>query len=252
MSLLTRSFDPQALAAELDRDGFVCLEDAVDPTWLARAQAHVQALVAAKGRRYFAINWPSRAQGTPPQEIAEDATVHGLMSDVVKAGAPDAALDPEVYNVLRVVAGATGDTKSLIYHYDSYVLTMLVPILIPPGPKRKAGELLVFPNRRGYRPGALVNVLEKAVVQSGWYRRWFTRRLPDGDLPNIKYLKPGNLYLFWGYRTYHSNFPVAGDATRATLLLHHGDPHPNSWMLNAVKARQLRIERKTLEQGAAA
>ena len=38
MSLLTRPLDPHALAAELDRDGFVCVEGAIDPTWLSQAQ----------------------------------------------------------------------------------------------------------------------------------------------------------------------------------------------------------------------
>ena len=66
--------------------------------------------------------------------------------------------------------------------------------------------------------------------------------------PNIKYLKPGNLYLFWGYRTYHANFPVAGDAVRATMLLHYGDPHPSSLILKANTMRQIRDERRIAEK----
>lgn len=249
MSLLTRPLDPAALAEQLNTDGFVCVENAIDPAWIERAQAHVHRLVQEKGKRYFSLNWPAREQGTPAQQLTDDPGVRDLMERLARIGCPKAKLDDEIYTGLRVVAGATGDEKSLIYHYDKYVVTALAPILIPPGPKRKAGELLVFPNRRGYRRFSWMNVVEKAIVQSDLYRRWFTRRLPGGDLPGIKYLKPGNLYLFWGYRTYHSNFPVAQDTVRATLLLHHGDPHPTSLVLKAVKALQIRKERQILEHG---
>ena len=80
---------------------------------------------------------------------------------------------------------------------------------------------------------------------------WDEAKLAAGDLPNIKYLKPGNLYLFWGYRTYHSNFPVASEAVRATMLLHHGDPHPNSVIMKINTALQARDERRLLAQKAA-
>ncbi|WP_375402474.1 hypothetical protein [uncultured Sphingomonas sp.] len=249
MSLLTRNLDPAALARQLDEEGFVCLENAIDPAWVRRAQDHVHELVEKKGKRYFSLNWPAREQGTPAQALTDDPQMRNLMEELVRIGCPTAQIDDEIYTGLRVVAGSTGDEKSLIYHYDKYVITALAPILIPPGPKRKAGELLVFPNRRGYRKWTWLNVAEKAVVQSDWYRRWFTRKLPEGELPGMKYLKPGNLYLFWGYRTYHSNFPVAADTVRATLLLHHGDPHPTSLVLKAVKAMQVRNERKILEHG---
>lgn len=250
MSLLTDRLDPAALAAELDEKGFVCIENAIDPAWIARAQAHVHKLVEQKGKRYFALNWPSREQGTPPQELTDDPQMQRLMSQLAAIGCPKAKQDEEIYTGLRVVAGKTGDDKSLLHHYDKYVITALAPILIPEGPKKRAGELIVFPNRRGYRRFALFNIIEKAIVQSGWYRRRINRRLPKGDDPNIKILKPGNLYLFWGYRTFHSNFPVENDLVRATMLLHYGDPHPTSLLLKAKKALQVRDERRILAQKA--
>src|SRR5205085_820044 len=85
---------------------------------------------------------------------------------------------------------------------------------------------------------------EKAVVQSKWYRKRFTDALPDGNLDAIKFLKPGNLYLFWGYRTYHANFPVKHDILRATFLMHQGDPHGRSLTLAAIKQLNLRRERR--------
>jgi hypothetical protein len=250
MALLIDRLDPAALAAELDEKGFVCIENALDPAWIERAQAYVHGLVEQKGKRYFALNWLSRNQGTPPQELTDDPQMRRLVANLVKIGCPKAKLDDEIFTALRIVAGSTGDEKSLLHHYDKHVITALAPILIPEGPKRRAGELVVFPNRRFYRRFALLNIIEKAIVQSKWYRNRVTRKLAVGDSPNIKYLKPGNLYLFWGYRTYHSNFPVAGDAVRATLLLHHGDPHPRSLVLKANTALKVRDERRIAQEAA--
>jgi hypothetical protein len=250
MALLTDRLNPAALAAELDEKGFVCIENAIDPAWIERAQAYVHSLVEQKGKRYFALNWLSRDRGTPPQELTDDPQMRGLMENLAQIGCPKAKLDEEIYTGLRVVAGSTGVERSLLYHYDKHVITALAPILIPEGPKRWAGELIVFPNRRGYRRFALFNIIEKAIVQSNWYRNRVTRKLAAGDLPNVKYLKPGNLYLFWGYRTYHSNFPVADDMVRATMLLHYGDPHPGSLILKARTLLQLRGERRIAERAA--
>ena len=244
MSLLTDRLDPAALATELDEKGFVCIENAIDPAWIERAQAYVHRLVEQKGKRYFALNWLSRNRGTPPQELTDDPQLRRLMAKLAQIGCPKAGLDEEIYTGLRVVAGRTGDERSLLYHYDKHVITALAPILIPQGPKRRAGELVVFPNRRGYRRFVLFNIIEKAIVQSSWYRNRVTRKLAADDLPNLKYLKPGNLYLFWGYRTYHSNFPVADDMVRATMLLHYGNPHPASLILKARTALQVREERR--------
>jgi hypothetical protein len=246
--ILIAETDSRALASKLDTQGFVCIENALDPAWLVRAQRYVMNLIEQKGDRYFALNWPSREIGTPPEELVGDPRLSALLRSLVQLGCPRAGMEDEIYNVLRVVTGdPSGNRKSLIYHYDNTVITALVPIIIPQGPSRKAGELLAFPNRRRYRSTAAFNMLEKAIVQSNRYRRRFTRRLPEGDLPEIRMLKPGNLYLFWGYRTYHANFPVSPGMLRATMLLHHGEPHPNSLGLKLLKAQNLKRERRNLE-----
>ncbi len=53
MSLLTNQLDPAVLAAELDEKGFVCIENAIDPGWMERAQAHVRELVEQKRQTLF-------------------------------------------------------------------------------------------------------------------------------------------------------------------------------------------------------
>jgi hypothetical protein len=252
MAALVNDFDIDEIANALDTRGFVCLPDAISPEWLERARAHVGMLAEERRGNYFALNWPGREEGSPWEEMTKDAGINRLLAELAKRGCPKAKVDDEIYNVLRVVTGASGDGKALCYHYDNTVITALVPVLIPEGPERRAGELLVFPNRRPYRATVLANMAEKAVVQSKWYRNRFTKTLPAGPIDQIKMLKPGSLYLFWGYRTYHGNFPVKHDILRATFLMHQGDPHGGSLALAAVKQLNLRRERRNREKAAAA
>ena len=127
MALLTDRLDPAALAAELDRQGFVCIENAIDPAWIARAQAYVHGLVEQKGKRYFALNGLSRNKDTPPQELTNDPQMRRLMQTLAQIGCPTAKLDDEIFTGLRVVAGSTGNERSLLHHYDKHVITALAP-----------------------------------------------------------------------------------------------------------------------------
>ena len=248
MNAIVRDLNAAEIARRLDSEGFVCVPDAVAPDWLDRARAHVAMLASERSGNYFALNWPAREEGSPWQEMTRDPIMSGLLGKLARLGCPKAKVDPEIYNVLRVVTGASGDAKSLCYHYDNTVITALVPVLIPPGPERNAGELLIRANRRPYRYSVLTNMAEKAVVQSDWYRKRFTDALPKGPVDEIKLLEPGNLYLFWGYRSYHGNFPVKHDILRATFLMHQGDPHGGSLALAAIKQLNLRRERRNREK----
>ena len=251
MAAIVKDLEAGEIARALDTQGFVCVPNAISPESLDRARAHVE-MLAARRNGYFALNWPSREDNSPWQEMTGDPTIAGLLSELTKLGCPKAKVDPEIYNVLRVVTGASGDAKSLCYHYDNTVITALVPVLIPEGPPRKAGELLIYPNRRPYRSSVFANMAEKAVVQSDWYRKRFTQSLPDGETDEIKLLKPGNLYFFWGYRGYHGNFPVKHDILRATFLMHQGDPHGGSLALAAIKQLNLRREQRNRQKAEAA
>jgi hypothetical protein len=233
------------IARRLDADGFVCLEGAVSLDWVARAQEHVRQHLERNGRKYFSIIRPSSLAGSPFDELVRDPATADLLEGLAGIGCPRATFDREVYNVLRVVAGPDGADGSHEFHYDATVVTMLVPIFLPAGSPLDSGGLLTFANRRPYRSSMLVNVAEKAMVQNRWGRRRVARAA-HADLPaHLQVMEPGNLYLFWGYRTLHGNLPCAPDAVRATLLLHHGDPHGSSPLLRAIRAvRKAAVDRR--------
>ncbi len=120
-----RSAQSRCARRGAERKGFVCIENAIDRAWIERAQAYVHSLVEQKDKRYFALNWLSRDQGTPPQELTDDPQMRGLIENLAQIGCPRAKLDEEIYTGLRVVAGSTGVERSLLYHYDKHVITAL-------------------------------------------------------------------------------------------------------------------------------
>jgi hypothetical protein len=248
MATFTDDFptDAQAVAAQLDACGWVCLENAVSPHWLARAQAHVRGLLEKHGERMFMIIRPADERNSVASELAHHPLMHGLLRRLTEIACPKGIVEWEdVYNTLRVVAGPNGTKGSCEFHYDASVVTALVPIFIPDAGQGRSGELVIFPNKRGYR-NILVNLIEKALVQSPPFRRKMMRQVEREPGTSSRYLQPGNVYLFWGYRTYHGNMPCRPDALRATMLLHYGNPHGKRALLQGFRERRKAIETRRL------
>lgn len=232
------------VAARLDSDGFVCLQDAVDPDWVERARAHVRRHLAENGEKFFSIIRPADEDGSPFDELVHDPKIVGLLEGVAKIACPEATFDDEVYNVLRVIAGPKGSDGACQFHYDATVVTMLVPIFMPEGAPHASGELLTFANMRPYRGSVVTNLAEKALVQNKWAWERTEKQARANLDAHLQLLHPGNLYLFWGYRTLHGNLPCAPNSLRTTLLLHHGDPHGGNALLKAVRSARKLVENR--------
>ena len=114
-----------------------------------------------------------------------------------------------------------------MFHYDSYVLTALLPVAVPDEGRR--GDLLMIPNTRGIRRLYLSNVLDKIAVDNR-ITQTILRMDACQRMLNAVAIKfrPGTMYFFWGYRCIHTNEPSDHDKLRATALFHYGDPHRNS------------------------
>jgi hypothetical protein len=96
------------------------------------------------------------------------------------------------------------------------------------------GDFLLFPNTRKVRSNYASNLLDKVLLDNKITQSILRKRAKAGDLSLTRIeMIPGNLYLFWGYRSIHTNEPCDPEAVRATVLFHFADPHATS----ALKAR---------------
>lgn len=241
--------DVPALRARLDQDGFACIDNAVSEAWLQQAQSDVEQQVRRYGANFFSVIRPSRHAIAAARDLAEDPLPVALLRDLSLSACPRGVQKDEgIYDVLRVAAGGqTGGT--LEFHYDFCVVTMIVPICGAGEDDSGAGALVVLPNTRPFRRSLLVNLAEKMLIR---LRR---KQLADKvrkDLDSYtRKLQPGNAYLFWGYRTCHANLASANGATRATMLLHFGNPHRRSLLLKGMRTGRAVVEwaRRDLHRG---
>jgi hypothetical protein len=225
------------LASELDRTGFVCLEDVVSPDWLRDARADVESSLSRYGENDFCVINPGKENGSPAQRFVSDPVVCATFERLVSARYPRVVAEgEEIDSALRVLAGPERAASSFVFHYDASVVTMLVPIFIPDVGPGRSGEFVIFPNMRPVRRSSLMNIADKIAVQNRLYRWRMVRKFSNAPEKYSVVLKPGNVYFLWGYRCYHGNAPCATDTVRATLLLHYGDPHKGSPLINTAKA----------------
>lgn len=229
---------------EIEKNGLCCLENALPKDLLDTCRAEVNKQIKIHGEKYFSLIQPYKESGSGFSALGNDMEFRSLLEKLCTRAAGYAASEGyDLYNVLRVIAGPNGKAESLKFHYDASVVTALVPLYIPPGLPHECGDLVVAANTRGIRKSSLLNVAEKIVIQNPLSYKIASKILLQDERTSesIRHLVPGNIYLFWGYRTLHANLPVASNMLRSTLIFHFGDPHKNSNLTKLIlKIRKIR------------
>lgn len=232
------------LVEELDVKGVVCIDDLVSKDWLERARVFVLQYVEYHGSQDFSMRGPGVEESGPARTLLSETAISELMSGLAEAKWPRASRGAHVSSCLRVLAGSTRRETPSLLHYDAEVVTIIIPIFIPNGKLGSSGELVAFPNKRPFRRFALTHIVDKVAAQNRWYRRRALSAALREPGRHLVELKPGNAYLFWGYRAFHGNMPLAPNHLRATLILHYGTPHANSRIAHFASSRRARcVER---------
>jgi hypothetical protein len=223
----------RGLVAEVEQTGFAVLPEFISPETLRKLQEFVVATVQAAGGEYTVLNGKGAVAGTLLAELPDHPAFRSLARRIYEVATSSAAPDQSIYQVLRCLAGETGRKESFTFHFDSYVVTMLLPILIPTVGRR--GHLVMAPNLRPIRSSYVWNLRDKIFIDNG-LTQFALRHLYQSSVLKMKRveLTPGNLYIFWGYRTLHMNEPCEIENIRATAILHFGDPHGDSPLRRAM------------------
>ncbi|NKQ12762.1 hypothetical protein [Pseudomonas sp. SST3] len=204
-------------------------------------------LDAGKHRgQYFAHHGGVEIESSILGALGAAPEFRALLDGIYQAATGKTAYSDEILKVLRCVQGDSGRRESNCFHYDASLVTVLLPIEIPQDGVDR-GDLIMFPNLRPVRSNVLFNVLEKVLLQNPVSRKFISAAIRHGLLrPEKLQLVPGNLYLFWGYRTLHANEPCDPASRRATAIFHYGDPHAGSAATRLIlKLNQRRARRAT-------
>lgn len=215
------------LVKEIEVDGFGVIKSYLPADALVRVQNFVERSVAEAGGEYVGFTGKQSVAGTVLDELSDPGPFETLLKRIYEAGTAKTAPKQSLYQVLRCLKGQSGLRHSMIFHYDSYVVTALVPILIPSS--GQAGHLVMVPNFRRIRSSYLQSALDKVFLDNRFTQKLLRWAYEKGWLGMKQVaMVPGDLYFFWGYRTIHANEACDPAHIRATALYHFGDPHTDS------------------------
>lgn len=218
--------------SEMQAAGFCCIADYIERNDLKHLQDFVAETVSRSQNEYVVLKGREAVSGTALEQLSTSPVFHSIFSRLYSLATARPAPPVKFYQILRCLTGKGSAQNSLVFHYDSYLITALIPVTIPQSGMR--GDFLLLPNTRKIRTFYIANLLDKIlldnrITQSILRRRARTRGRSISRIEMI----PGNLYLFWGYRSVHTNEPCDPHSVRATALFHFFDPHAGS----AVKRR---------------
>jgi hypothetical protein len=224
------------IAQEVDARGYAVLTNVIPEGEFAALRAFVEGELQKHAGEYFSFVGPEPVAGTLLQRLGTSNHLRGLLAGLgtrflrrpLQSGAP--------FQVLRVLAGATGLDQAHRYHYDAYAVTALVPISVPRGSGEQNGDLILYPRLRGIRSNVVVNVLEKMLMQNRLVQRLMATATVQRLLGAQRViLEPGHIYVFRGYQSFHGNEPCATDKMRATAIFHFANPHGDSFLIKTIQ-----------------
>jgi len=226
----------KALAQSIDQQGYAVLPAWASPAELEEVQGLVKRSVEAAGNSYVALTGHQAVAGTLLQEWGRSPVLLDLCKRIVAQATGRAANDGEegIHQVLRCLVGDTGRRESMIFHYDSFVLTTIMPVCLPDGAK---GDLLMLPSKRPLRGSYAMNLIDKLKVDNRWSQRHLIKAWEQGSSRFTQVaMEPGNMYLFWGYRSLHTNLPADPNGIRATAVFHYDNLHGASSLAGRIRS----------------
>ncbi len=216
------------MADDIDASGFTRMRDALSAAELQQLRDYTQGQAQLHRGEYFAHHGEQSLADCPLASIWADPDFKTLLARLYHHGFEADPASQQIFPVLRCVQGNQGQRESNSFHFDASLVTVLVPIFIPSEAEQR-GDLMLFPNLRKAHRNVLVNVVQKALVQNRLARKLLVMGINRGWLkPRTLPLVPGDIYLFWGYRTLHANQACSPGVMRATAIFHFGDPHAGS------------------------
>jgi hypothetical protein len=220
-----------SLVQDIERLGYAVLPGYVEAKDLDALRRFVRDAVATARNTYTMLSGPEPVANTALGKMADSRALKRACMRVYELATSRPAPDQGYYQILRCLIGDIGRRHSMVFHFDSYILTLLLPIEVPTG--KESGELIVIPNVRPIRRWYISNLIDKVLLDNAITQQILRRmaKLHPERFVRIP-MNPGDLYFFWGYRSIHTNAPCDADKIRATALFHYMDPHRGSRLKN--------------------
>jgi hypothetical protein len=242
------------LVTSMDNDGYGVLREYFSKQEIDEAARFVVAESAKHRGEYFFYNGSAAVAGTLMAELGESPVFRRMLAEVYERAVGKSAPPGELYQALRVLSGRSGLKLAWKFHYDTYVITALVPIIIPSEPGVSRGDLVIYPRLRGIRRNAIVNLVDRILFQNRLVQHFMARTLIRRLLKaRVIRMETRNAYFFRGYESLHANEPCSPNVLRCTALFHFADPHEGSTIVRIIRDRRqdrrMRVSAQLLKPG---
>lgn len=208
----------------LDTKGYLRLKNFINPEGLAELKKIVKEARENQTDKTNSISLKkNELDGTILADFAHSDLLLNLSNEILSTKKRPGLPIPkeEVYPVLRILEKASGQKNTYKYHYDHTFLTIAVPIIIPEPPK-KTGPLIIYPNARTFNTWKIYRRLSALFIITSFIRDKIFKRKRHEVIYN-----PGDIYLFYGYRSYHSTGELDPNELRAIALINLGSVQRN-------------------------
>jgi hypothetical protein len=122
----------------------------------------------------------------------------------------------DVHPALNILQGPKARDAIHGYHFDATFLTLAVPVIMPDPTSPRPGAFRIWPNVRRFSSGWLREKFYSRVMKTSWLRDLF----PSLTVNFV----PGNLYFFYGFRSWHGTGDLDDQSLRANCLINVGGP----------------------------
>jgi hypothetical protein len=123
----------------------------------------------------------------------------------------------DVYCAMNILHGAKSRDGIYGYHFDATLLTLAVPVIMPNPNSERRGPFRIWPNVRQFSTG---------WFQEKYYWRIMRVRRLRNRFPTFTVdFRPGDLYLFYGFRSWHGVDDLDETSLRVNCLINVGGPY---------------------------
>jgi hypothetical protein len=221
-----------SIVDDINHRGFGVAKDCIPLENLTALRDFVKKGVADAGNEYVVYTGIESVRGTILEKMSSSPEFLRACKTIYEKGTGNKAPSVPFYQVLRCLSGGNQSKHAYLFHYDSYVVTALVPVIIPDETDSGLrGDFILFPNTRNIRKSYLINLLDKIILDNKFTQfilRWLVinKKIHYDKV----HFEPGNVYFFWGCRSIHANEPCAANKIRSTAIFHYVDPNSDSWL----------------------
>jgi hypothetical protein len=206
----------ERVSRQLDTRGIAVLEEFFTATGLEKMRKVVrdshEHCLGGSARRHLT---GGELDGTIFFDFAKSEFVQTLSNMVLRQFGYQVDRD-DVYPVLNLLLGQKSTNAIRQYHFDATFLTLALPVIMPDTDSSRRGSFRIWPNVRRFSTNRLEEKLYWRLMRIPWLRDRFSAVTVD--------FKPGNLYLFYGFRSWHGIDDLDERFMRANCLINVGGP----------------------------